>query len=299
MKVATHDGSFHADDVFAVAALGLTTDELTVVRSRDKDVIARADVRVDIGLRSDPATGDFDHHQRGGAGVRENGIPYASFGLVWRHLGPELCGGDALAAGDVDRRIVQGVDAIDTGFSLTETKVGTVRPLDVSDVVDAFNPGWDEQTSPEDRFARFGEAVAVASDILRRQIAAACGRGRARRLVEEAIGHAEDARVVVLDEAMPWHEPVVTGAPEALYVVYPKTDSWGVQAVPRELGTFDNRRDLPEAWAGLQAAELSALTGVEDAMFCHTARFLAVARSREGVLELVRQALADDGEPGR
>lgn len=293
MKVATHDGSFHADDVFAVAALGLTSEEeLDLVRSRDKAVIAQADVRIDIGLRSDPATGDFDHHQRGGAGERENGIPYASFGLVWHHHGAALCGGDERVAADVDQRIVQGVDAIDTGFSLTETKVGTVRPLDVSDAVDAFNPGWDEDTSPEDRLRRFREAVAFATDVLRRQIAAASGRGRARRLVEQAIARAEDPRVVVLDEAMPWHEPVVTQAPEALYVVYPKTDSWGVQAVPVELGKFDNRRDLPEAWAGLQAAELSALTGVEDAMFCHTARFLAVAKSREGVLELVRQALA-------
>jgi uncharacterized UPF0160 family protein len=91
---------------------------------------------------------------------------------------------------------------------------------------------------------------------------------------------------------MPWHEPVVTGAPEALYVVAPKSDgTWGVQAVPRVLGQFANRKDLPAAWAGLQAAELSALTGVADARFCHTARFLAVAASREGALALAGLAL--------
>ena len=108
----------------------------------------------------------------------------------------------------------------------------------------------------------------------------------------EAIRTAEDPRVVVLEEPLPWHEPVVTGAPAALYVVYPKTDGWGMQAVPAELGTFVNRKPLPEPWAGLQAAELAAETGVEDAVFCHGARFLAVARSRAGVMELVRQALA-------
>jgi uncharacterized UPF0160 family protein len=292
MKVATHDGSFHADDVFAVAALGLTTDgPLTIVRSRDREAIADADARVDIGLRSDPATGDFDHHQKGGAGARENGIPYASFGLVWRHHGTALCGGDPQAAADVDHRLVQGIDAIDTGFTLTDSRVGTVRPLDMTDVVDAYNPGWDEESSPEDRLARFEQAVAVAAEVLRRQIAAAMGRGRARTLVEQAIGAASDPRVVVLDRSMPWHEPVVTGAPQALFVVSPKTSGWGVQAVPRELGAFGNRRDLPEAWGGLQAAELSALTGVPDAVFCHSARFLAVAQSREGALELVRQAL--------
>jgi uncharacterized UPF0160 family protein len=120
MQVATHDGTFHADDVFAVAALRLRDPGLTIVRSRDRAVLAASDARVDVGLRSDPATGDFDHHQRGGAGTRENGIPYASFGLVWREHGPGLCGGDERVAADVDRFLVQGVDAIDTGVTLTE-----------------------------------------------------------------------------------------------------------------------------------------------------------------------------------
>jgi uncharacterized UPF0160 family protein len=214
---------------------------------------------------------------------------------VWRHHGEELCGGDARAAAEVDARLVQGVDAIDTGFTLTRPVVDGVRPLDVTDLLDGFNPVWDAPTSPEDRLARFEQAVAVARDVLARAIAGARARSRAHDLVRTAIAAAEDPRVVVLEQALPWHEPVVTGAPDALYVVYPKSDgSWGAQAVPVALGTFENRRPLPAAWAGLQAAELAALTGVPDAMFCHSARFLAVARSREGVLALVARALAGD-----
>jgi uncharacterized UPF0160 family protein len=59
------------------------------------------------------------------------------------------------------------------------------------------------------------------------------------------------------------------------------------------LGSFENRRDLPAAWAGLDGPELAALTGVEDALFCHAKRFLVVARSREGIDALAAQALAD------
>jgi uncharacterized UPF0160 family protein len=70
-----------------------------------------------------------------------------------------------------------------------------------------------------------------------------------------------------------------------------------MQAVPERLGDFTNRRSLPQAWAGLQAEELASLTGVEDAVFCHGARFLVVARTREGIRELARQALAHE-EPG-
>lgn len=294
MNVATHDGSFHADDVFAVAALSLTSPDLTIVRSRDRAAIDACDARVDVGLRSDPATGDFDHHQKGGAGTRPNGIPFASFGLIWRHHGADLCGGDDRVAAEVDERLVQGVDALDTGVTLTSSLIDDVRPMTISDTIASMNPAWDEETTPADQDALFREAVAFAELIIRRQITAVAARARAHRLVEEAIGRAADPRVIELDRGMPWHEPIVTRAPEALYVIYPKSDGWGLQAVPRALGAFGNRKDLPAAWAGLTGAELAAVTGVQDAIFCHTARFMAAAQTREGVAELVRQAVAAD-----
>jgi len=85
---------------------------------------------------------------------------------------------------------------------------------------------------------------------------------------------------------------VVTQAPKALFVVYPKRQGWGLEAVPRELGSFDNRRDLPAAWGGLDGPALARVTGVDDVLFCHAKRFLAVARSREAIDALATQALA-------
>ena len=41
MKVATHPGNFHADDVFAVAALELVHGPLEVVRTRDAERAGR------------------------------------------------------------------------------------------------------------------------------------------------------------------------------------------------------------------------------------------------------------------
>jgi uncharacterized UPF0160 family protein len=295
MQVATHDGTFHADDVFAVAALRLRDPGVTIVRSRDRALLDASDARVDVGLRSDPATGDFDHHQRGGAGVRGNGIPYASFGLVWREHGAALCEGDERVAADVDRSLVQGVDAIDTGVTLTESLVDGVRPTTISDLVAGMNPVWDEVSTPEIRDALFEQAVGIAERIIRRQIAAASAYARAGALVREAITGAVDPRIIELDRRLPWFEAVVTGAPEALYVIYPKSDGWGLQAVPRELGSFVNRKDLPAAWAGLDGPALAEVTGVPDAMFCHAARFVAAAQSREGAAELVRQAVAAEG----
>jgi uncharacterized UPF0160 family protein len=85
----------------------------------------------------------------------------------------------------------------------------------------------------------------------------------------------------------------VPEAPDALFVIYPKRQGFGLEAVPRELGAFENRRDLPAAWGGLEGAELIAVTGVPDALFCHGKRFLAVATSQAGIERLAELALAD------
>ncbi len=294
MRVATHPGNFHADDVFAIAVLGLVHGPLDVVRTRDAAEQDAADLRVDVGGRSDPATGDFDHHQKGGAGERPNGIRYASLGLVWRAHGEALAGGPEAAAA-IDERIVQGIDANDTGQTISQSLIDDVRPMSVSGVVAAMNPVWDEHLDPAEEDARFGEAVALATRILERELAGAAAFARAQQLVRDAIGRAADPRIIELDRNMPWRETVVTQAPEALYVMYPKTDGWGMQAVPRELGAFANRRDLPSAWAGLSGDELAAATGVPDAVFCHTARFYVSAGSREGITELARRALDVEG----
>jgi uncharacterized UPF0160 family protein len=291
MKVATHSGSFHADDVFALAALSLLGEPLEIVRTRDPEAMAACDARIDVGFRSDPATGDFDHHQREGAGARPNGIRYASFGLVWREHGARLCDGDAAVAERVDRSLVQAVDANDTGQAGVAPVLDGVRPMTVSGVIGALNPTWEEDLTPEEERARFDEAVALAARILEREIASAAAQQRSVQLVADAIAAAEDPRVIALDRDVPWKEVVVTTAPEALFVVYPKRQGWGLEAVPRMLGSFENRRDLPAAWAGLDGPELARLTGVDDALFCHAKRFLAVARSREGIAALAEQAL--------
>ena len=293
MKVATHPGDFHADDVFAVAVLALLHGSLDVVRTRDVDVLAAADVRVDVGGRSDPVSGDFDHHQRGGAGERENGIRYASFGLVWKAYGARLAGEGAEA---IDARLVQGVDANDTGQTIATSLVPGIRHMSVSGVIAAMNPVWDEELSADEQDARFAEAVAFATGVLERELEGSRAYRRAVDLVAAAVARSDDPRLVELEHKLPWHETVVTTAPEALYVIYPKADGWGMQAVPRVLGEFENRRNLPAEWAGLAGAELAELTGVPDAMFAHSKRFYASAGSRSGILALA--ALALDGRAG-
>ena len=65
LRVATHWGSFHADDVLAWALIRHFLDsDAEVVRSRDPAVLASADIVMDVGGTFDPAARRFDHHQQ-------------------------------------------------------------------------------------------------------------------------------------------------------------------------------------------------------------------------------------------
>ncbi len=291
MLVATHDGSFHADEVFAIAALGLLGRSIEVIRTRDREAVARADLRVDVGFRDDAGTGDFDHHQRDFDAVRENGVRYASFGLIWHEFGTRICEGDAEVAGAVDASLVQAVDANDTGQQLTRSLIDGVRPMTANAIIGGFNARWDETLSAERERARFDDAVALARGILERELGSAASGQRARQIVRTAITAAADPRVVTLPVNAPWKQVLVPDAPNALFVIYPKRQGFGLESVPRELGSFENRRDLPAAWGGREGEDLVAVTGVADALFCHAKRFLAVARSQEGIEQLARLAL--------
>src|SRR5438045_3914082 len=97
MIAATHDKEFHADDTFAVATMKMAGLVSRAIRTRDPAKLATADFRIDVGGKYNPDTGDYDHHQEGGGGVRENGIPYASFGLTWKSYGAKLCDCEKIA----------------------------------------------------------------------------------------------------------------------------------------------------------------------------------------------------------
>ncbi len=293
MLIATHDGSFHADEVFAIAALGLLGDPVEVVRTRDRDVLARADLRVDVGFRDDASMGDYDHHQRDFDAARANGVRYASFGLVWREFGAQACAGDQEVADAIDETLVQAVDANDTGQQLTQSLIDGVRPMTVHAIVGGFNARWDETLTPEQERERFDAAVALAQGIIAREVASAASGRRSQRIVREAIAGATDPRVVELPINAPWKQVLVPEALDALFVIYPKRQGFGLEAVPRELGSFVNRRNLPALWGGLEGADLVAATGVEDVLFCHAKRFLVVARSHAAIRRLAELALAE------
>ncbi len=288
-KIVTHSGNFHADEIFACATLSLFFNgAIEIVRSRDPKVWAEGDIVLDVGSVYDEALFRFDHHQEGFAEARENGIPYASFGLIWKHFGEKVAG-SAYAARGIDERLVQPIDAGDNGVE-TYTKHREVAPYLISDVIGAFRPGWNEQRTGDEGFH---EAFLVALQILKREIILAQGEEEGTRRTEEAYARAEDKRIITIDSHYAWYG-VLKNHPEPLYVVKPNRESdgqWKVEAVRDDTHSFKNRKDFPLAWAGKKDGELADISGVPDAIFCHNKRFIAIANSKEGALMLAKHAV--------
>tara|TARA_B110000881_G_scaffold166387_1_gene149515 strand:+ start:1033 stop:1902 length:870 start_codon:yes stop_codon:yes gene_type:complete len=282
--IATHNGNFHADDVFSIAALKNIFPSFKLVRTRNLDVIAQADLVIDVGGIYDADTGRFDHHQRGGAGARENGIPYSSFGLIWKKYGVEICEGNQDVANAVDAGLVSTIDAIDCGHV-----EGVAQGISLSQTISMFNPTWQEESHFDQCF---DEAVGFASRVLTRFIASASGGISAKTIVANAIENAKDPRVIILEQYTPWKRTVHALSTEALYMVYPSSSGqWRIQTVPVEPGSFEDRKSLPKAWAGLSDAELKDVTGLDDAMFCHNGLFIAGAESFESTMKMATMAL--------
>jgi len=284
LTIATHNGNFHADDVFSIAALKNIFPSFKLIRTRDLELIGKADIVIDVGGEYDADAGRFDHHQRGGAGERENGIPYSSFGLIWQKYGLEICQGNQEVAKSVDTGLVSTIDAIDCGHV-----EGVAKGISLSHTISMFNPTWQEDSHFD---SCFDEAVDFASRVLTRFIASASGGINAKDIVAKAIDDAEDPRVIVLEKYTPWKTTVHTLSKEALYVIYPSgSGQWRIQTVPVELGSFEDRKSLPKPWAGLSDEALKDVTGIADAMFCHNGLFIAGAESFESTMKMASIAL--------
>ena len=317
LTIATHNGAFHADDVFAVAVLKLLHPRARLIRTRDPLLIDPADFAVDVGGIWDAAKGRFDHHQKGFTGARANGVVYASAGLVWKAHGlalvQALCPHLAADAASqvhtsIDLDLVQHLDMADTGAAQ-----GAPGYFGLAAIVSAFNTTHSEERAlrlgcsaaqdPAALYAvrsdtlkmnRFLEAVGQVQAILRRLVAQFDDELAAADVVrgaERVLG----GRVLVLPEpGLSWSRVVCQEMPAVRFVVYPdSTDGqYQVRTVPVEPESFKSRLNLPEAWAGLRGEALAAVTGVPDAVFCHNGLFIGGAVSRDGALRLAELALA-------
>lgn len=297
--IATHPGSFHADDVCAVATLLLYIEKkfgvdaakkTKVIRTTDQKLIDSADFVVDIGRVYDEKKNRFDHHQKGRAGERSNNVPFASFGLVWRKYGKYICGSQDVAD-LIDRIMVQDVDAADNGFDFYKTNNKGTFVFRIADMIMYERAAVKRDESFVKNIQKsFLYMVGVMKRSIKNVISEQSHMVRGVNFAKNIYNKSLDKSVLVLPRDI---FLVQKDVPETKITVY-KSDrgTWAARIVRKDYDTFKTDFEFPKDWAGKTEKELRQITGIPDIVFAHPGRFYVAAQSKEGAVKAAKLAVS-------
>ncbi|KAM7535325.1 hypothetical protein Aperf_G00000100532 [Anoplocephala perfoliata] len=179
-KLATHNGTFHCDEILALAMLRKLPEFqcAELIRSRDQSLLSICDVVFDVGGEFDPTRHRYDHHQPSFCMTIQDfhpalkpAVKLSSAGLIYAHFGKRVIAsiiGEASVGSDivnvlfdqVYRSFVSEIDAIDNGVSIASTPCCYSINTDLSSRVDRYNPSWNKPDEDEtDCFMRAFKVV--------------------------------------------------------------------------------------------------------------------------------------------
>jgi len=322
-KIGTHNGTFHCDEVMACYLLKQLPEyeDAEIVRTRDPALLEQCDIVVDVGGVFDASRFRFDHHQKSFTDTMHSlsdgrfpwTIKLSSAGLVYFHFGERIIGKmlgrspeDAfvqLLFKKIYENLMQEIDAIDNGVDICSQGSPTYEiNTNLSSRVGRCNPPWNKKdTSEADGFEK--ALLIVAEEFLDRVEYYRDSWLPARSIVESTISKRFDVhpsgKIAVLEVGgCPWKDHLFTIEEETgicgdiLYVLYEDlSGQWRIQCVPEALGTFKNRKSLPEPWRGIRDEELSKLSDIEGCVFVHASGFIGGNRTKKGVMEMAVKAL--------
>lgn len=291
-KMAVHNGVFHADEVFGVSIIKGLYPQVEIIRTRDKEILEICDLVADVG------EGPYDHHKMDKE-LRDDGIPYSAFGLLWRDFGIDYVAKfcphlekkeqETLAKKVADEFILQ-IDAGDNGISLNEFNSPVTT---ISQVISSFMPLKHEERTVDEAFM---EAVDFAHKYLKRLVIRFGEYYESVHYIEEALKNQpiEETHILILEESVKWKDLLVEYDPQehVWFVVFQDiAGTYRVQTVPKEKDSFEARVDLPESWGALREEELSRITGIEGCTFCHPNLFICGNLTQEGAIQMAKLAV--------
>lgn len=288
-KFITHSGTMHTDEVFATAFLDLYKKDIKVIRVSEVpiDKIASDVLVYDIGR------GKYDHHQLD-AKLRENGIKYSAFGLLFQDFGRDFLKQENIADVEevfqiLDKELIEGIDAIDNGVFPEIKAPYKVKLLD--DIIKVFNPSYGSNQQENEQFIK---AVELAKVILQEILLNIVGKVKAKKIILEKLKNTTKD-YLELEEYIPYEETILKNEEgnHILFVMYPSNrGGYGIKTIKKSLEDKTDRMPFPESWAGLEKEKLEAVTGIKGMEFCHSARFLVTCKTKEAAYQVLDKVLS-------
>lgn len=322
IKIGTHNGAFHCDEVLACFMLKRIPvyQDAEILRTRDQQTLDTCDIVVDVGGVYDPVHHRYDHHQHDFKETMNSLNPDApwktklsSAGLVYHHFGDKVIravlgdehSDDAVKSvyNHVYEYFIQEIDGIDNGVPMFDGEPSYRITTNLSSRVGNLNPAWNSKVQDETE-SFYKACELVGREFVDRVKSVASIWWPARHLVRQAMDnrykiHPSGEIIEFPDgKACPWKEHLfqlekeLNLEPNVKFVLFSDSRGiWRVQAVPIAVGSFICRLFLLEEWQGLRDEKLSTVSGIDGCVFVHASGFIGGNKTREGALEMAVKCL--------
>jgi len=282
MLVQTHNGTFHADEVFACALLKICfkNEKIEIVRTRDKNI--NADIHIDVGGKFDGIS-YFDHHFKEFDEYHiKCTLPKASFGLIWDRFS-YLLNQNTEVLDRIKQTIVIPIDAHDNGvkpFNNKNVKLD-YRPYTVSAMVSAYN------NKTLDENVQFNKAVAFAIEVLENIITNAELTFKEEQFLIQTFDEQIQNRYIILDNYYNYSNIIKYDRYSHItHIIHPNTSGGWCAICTSNKGQL--KAPFPKHWGGLADDVLSDIAQIKGCIFCHKNLYFAVNQTKEGVIAMIK-----------
>lgn len=284
IRIATHSGQWHSDEIMAIAVMHLVFpgNNISVIRTRDKNLYESCDYVIDVGGKFDNEK-YFDHHQNDFCLKRDNGIPYASFGLIWKKFGEKICGSEIIAR-RIDKRLASFIDAFDVGggkmSAFFENNI-SINAICLSDVfANAAGSFLDEKPHKHEDFLW---CVEFAKKFLSDFIRTIRDELVAENFVRRTLSMQPDEQIAIFDIGIPYKRYIKAYPNILIWIVPNETEkTYSLYLMNKDKPSFT----IPSTWN-----ERPNSSGVKDILYINKNGSQLVTRSRESAITVAKNLI--------
>lgn len=284
IKVVTHDGKFHPDEIFACVLLEwFKFDRLSFIRTRNETSLKRYRESkhhyvIDVGGEYDPSKNNFDHHQASFTDVSETGDHYSSCGLIWKEMknNEDFRKVNYLSDFIIEKisEFVRAVDRHDNG----------VEFFNEVEFVSMYNyANYNQMT-------RFKKAFKAADEYFYNKLRLWRYLDQIDSLEDEALAEAKDG--IILSKHKLSVSEKLNKSDNYLLVCERAENEYSITSLNlTDQVDFSVRCPAPKEWAGLSGKEIKEFD--KSLVFSHKNQFLTIVHGTEEDAKRIAQLIVN------
>ena len=318
VRIGTHDGSFHCDEVLACVFLKMLPEyqDAEIIRTRDPEILRQCDIVVDVGGVFDHEAKKYDHHQATfdltmkqiSEGKINSDIQLSSAGLIYwcyrreifQNLLPTDPDGKPYSSRQLQdsfellyNRFVREIDFIDNGGGQMTWIIGT----NISSRVGMLKPKWDDPDRDMDQafFRAFDMVKTELMGYIPMLHRGLKGREALKINIRKRFEHHPSGALIWFENGkeFDWQDNLYISCKEVgvdykriFYVADDFVEENRVSLTFTKQCQRPRSKKFPEEWRGLLDADLERVSGIEGLLFVHKNGHFATGR-KTAILKLI------------